>query len=56
MNILFIILVFCAAILLLGNVQPKNKNKITKKETGYNSPTQYHFDTLSVYGVSTSMN
>lgn len=57
MNILVIILVFCAAILLLGNIQKPKKNKIPKeKETGYKSPTQYNFDTLSVYGVSNSMN
>jgi len=52
MNILLIILVFCVAILLLGNVQ-KPKKKIPKqKETGYKSQNQYNFDTTSVYGFS----
>ena len=56
MNILLIILVFCVAILLLGNVPPQ-KNKIPKKkDTGYTSPTQYTFDRSSVYGVYNSLN
>jgi hypothetical protein len=52
MNILLIILVFCVAILLLGNVQPTKKQTMKQKETGYKSQNQYNFDTSSVYGFS----
>ena len=53
MNILFIILVFCVSILLLGNIkESKLSSKIPKeKPLGYVSAAQYNFDTSSVYGV-----
>ncbi len=57
MNVLLIILVFCVSILLLGNIDEEKRMGIPKeKENGYRSPTHYHFDSTSVYGVYNSYN